>query len=315
MPTAISTPFEGFQDDESTGIRRAFPRLMWGVLGYTVAVVLEGAIVRATGSGAGCGNHWPLCNGQIVFGTPALAKVIEFTHRAMTGGDGFMVLCLLAGALYGYPKGHPVRLGAGLSAFFLVTEVFIGAALVVFGLVVDDPSPARAAVLSLHLANTLALLGSLTVTAWWANHPRIRLSGRAWASLAAVAFLGITGVLAALADTLYPAHSLAAGFAQDLSPDANFLLRLRAMHPFVAAAVGLWIIYYAALRAPGARRAAQAVIVLVVAQILAGVLNLALLTPIGMQMIHLLLADLLWIALVVLCASPAAVAITLSKLP
>jgi heme A synthase len=62
--------------------------------------------------------------------------------------------------------------------------------------------------------------------------------------------------------------------------------------------------YYAAWRAPGARNAAQTVIALVVTQLLAGALNLLLLTPIGMQLVHLLLADLLWIALVVLCASP-----------
>lgn len=304
MRAAPTTQFEGFSD-ESTVIRRRFPILMWLVLGYTVAVVLEGAIVRATGSGAGCGNHWPLCNGQVVFGTPALAKVIEFTHRALSGGDGIMILCLLAGAIYGYPKGHPVRLGAGLSALFLVTEALIGAALVKFGLVVNDASPARAAVLSLHLTNTLTLLACLTLTAWWAKHPRIRLNGPAWISLAAVAVLGITGALAALADTLYPVHSLAAGFAQDLSPDANFVVKLRAMHPFVAAAVGLWLMYYASMRAAGARKAAYTVIALVVAQLFAGALNLVLLTPIGMQLIHLLLADLLWIALVILCASPA----------
>jgi heme A synthase len=290
--------------DKSAGLQRRFPGFAWFVLGYNVAVVLEGAFVRATGSGGGCGNHWPLCNGQVVFGTPALATVIEFAHRAMTGVDGALILAVLAWSFRAFPKHHPARLGAAVSTLFLLSEALIGAALVKFGLVVNDASPARAAVLSLHLANTLTLLACLTLTAWWATHPRIRLSGQAWASLAAVAVLGITGALAALADTLYPVHSLAAGFAQDLSPDANFVVRLRAMHPFVAAAVGLWVMYYAAWRAPGARKAAQTVIALVVTQLLAGALNLLLLTPIGMQLVHLLLADLLWIALVVLCASP-----------
>jgi heme A synthase len=303
MSTVLPARSEVFPPDGSADLKRNFHRLAWFVVGYNVAAVLEGAFVRATGSGAGCGNHWPLCNGQVVFGTPAHAKLIEFAHRSMTGIDTFLILGLLIGAIY-YPKHHPVKWGAALSTLFLFTEALIGAALVVFGLVVNDASPARAAVLSLHLANTLTLLGCLTLTAWWANHPRIRFSSRAWASLASVTVLGITGVLAALADTLYPAQSLAAGIAQDISPAANFVVRLRALHPFVAAAVGLWLIYYAALRAPGAPRAAQAVIALVVAQLLAGILNLVLLAPIGTQMIHLLLADLLWIALVVLCASP-----------
>jgi cytochrome c oxidase assembly protein subunit 15/protoheme IX farnesyltransferase len=284
---------------------RRFPKFAWIVLAYTVAVILEGAVVRATGSGAGCGNNWPLCNGQLVFGTPALATVIEFAHRSMTGIDAVLILWLLVWAFRAFPKGHAVRMAAALSTLFLITEALIGAALVKFGLVVNDASPARAAVLCLHLANTLTLLACLTVTAWWTGHPRIRLGGRAswmaWASLSAVAVLGITGALAALADTLHPALSLAAGFAQDLSPDASFVVRLRAMHPFVAAAVGLWLTFYAMWRAADARKPALAVITIVCAQLAAGALNLLLLAPVWMQIVHLLLADLLWIALVTLC--------------
>ncbi len=178
----------------------------------------------------------------------------------MTGIDTALILWLLVWAFRAFPKHHQVRLGAALSGVFLISEALIGAALVKFGLVVNDASPARAAVLSLHLANTLTLLACLTLTAWWATHARNRLNARAWFSLAAVAFLGITGVLAALADTLYPVHSLAAGFAQDLSPDANFVVKLRAMHPLVAAMVGLWVMYYASLRIADARRPARAVI-------------------------------------------------------
>jgi heme A synthase len=231
-----------------------------------------------------------------------MATVIEFAHRSMTGIDTAMVLGLLAWTFRVFPKGHAARLGAALSTVLLFTEALIGAALVNFGLVVHDASPARAAVLSLHLSNTLTLLACLTLTAWWAGgHPRIRLSWMAWASLAAVALLGITGALAALADTLYPVRSLAAGFAQDLSPDANFVVKLRAIHPIIAIAVGLWLIYYATSRERAERRLAQGVIATVAAQLLAGTVNLVLLAPIGMQLVHLLLADLLWIVLVTLC--------------
>ncbi len=303
MPRVLPAQPGIFASTQSGDALRRFARFAWFTLGYNVAVILEGAFVRATGSGAGCGNHWPLCDGQVVFGTPALAKPIEFAHRSMTGIDAALIVYLVVWAFRAFDRGHAVRLGAALSAVFLVTEALIGAALVKFGLVVNDASPARAAVLSLHLTNTLALLACLTLTAWWAAHTRARLSGPAWASLAAFVVLGITGALAALADTLYPVHSLAAGFAQDLSPSANLLLRLRAVHPFVAAAVGLWLMYYASLRAGIAREPARAVIALVVAQLLAGVLNLLLLAPTGMQLVHLLLADLLWVALVALCAS------------
>jgi len=305
MPRVLSGPSEILKRAQSADLPRRFPKFAWMVLAYTVALILEGAFVRATGSGAGCGNNWPLCNGQLVFGTPALATLIELAHRSMTGIDTVLILVLLVWAFRAFPKHHAVRLAATLSTLFLITEALIGAALVKFGLVVSDASPARAAVLSLHLTNTLTLLACLTLTAWWAGQPRIRPAGRAawmaWGSLAAVAVLGITGVLAALADTLYPVHSLAAGFAQDLSPDANFAVRLRMMHPFLAGAVALWLVYYAIWRAADARKPALAVIAIVAAQLLAGVLNLLLLAPVWMQIMHLLLADLLWIALVVLC--------------
>jgi cytochrome c oxidase assembly protein subunit 15 len=283
---------------------RSFARFAWTVLAFNVAVILEGAFVRATGSGAGCGNHWPLCNGQFVFGSRSTATLIEFAHRSMTGIDTMMILGLVVWAFRLFPKGHAARFGVVLATVFMVTEALIGAALVKFGLVVNDASPARAAVLSLHLANTMTLLACLTLTAWWVRHPRVRPSRMEWLSMGAVVLLGITGALAALADTLYPVHSLAAGLAQDLDPSASFILRLRGLHPILAAAVAVCLIHYASTRTPSPSRTAKLVIATVVVQFLAGIANMLLLTPIATQLIHLLLADLLWIGLVALCWSP-----------
>jgi heme a synthase len=284
-----------------------FARFAWITLAFTVAVVLWGAIVRATGSGAGCGETWPLCNGQLLFGTPVLAKVIEFAHRASTGIDAVLVAIMAVWAFRAFEKGHPARFGAVMTVVFLIVEALLGAVLVKFGLVVNDASPARAIVLSIHLANTLALLAAPALTALWgAGHPRVSWDLRAWATLAALAFLGISGALSALADTLWPATSLEAGLAQDWSPSAAPLLRLRAMHPLAAIAVALWLIWYASSRLGNARWPARAVIALVGAQITAGAINLALLAPVWMQVLHLLLADLLWIAVIALCESPPA---------
>src|SRR5437879_13881938 len=109
-----------------------------------------------------------------------------------------------------FPKRHAARLGAVLSTVFMFSEALIGATLVKFGLVVDDASPARAAVLSLHLVNTLTFLACLILTARWASgHPRIRMKRSAWIIVAAFILLAISGTWAALADTLYPVHSLA----------------------------------------------------------------------------------------------------------
>jgi len=167
--------------------------------------------------------------------------------------------------------------------------------------------------LSLHLANTLALLACLTLTAWWAGgHPAVRLRGKALgtaaANLLSVVVVGITGAIAALGDTLFPARSLAAGLARDFDPASNAILRLRGLHPPLATLVGVCVLLYAVTRAAGnprLKKLAVAVALLAAAQMGAGALNLALLAPVWMQLVHLLLADLLWIALVLLCASPA----------
>jgi len=279
----------------------------WFVLAYNILVVLWGAYVRATGSGAGCGDHWPLCNGQVTPHSGSVATLIEFTHRASSGIDLALVAVLILWAFRAFPKGHAARPGAVLSGVFLMTEALIGAGLVLFDQVAKNPSLTHAWSLAVHLINTLTLLACLTLTAWWGTgKPRVRLRGRArWvaaATLAAVMLLGVSGAIAALGDTLFPAPSLAAGFAQDLSPTANLFVRLRVLHPMLAAGVGTWLLFFAGSAMERARVAAIAVMTLVVAQIAAGGLNLLLLAPVWMQLVHLLLADLLWVALVLTIA-------------
>src|SRR5271157_1973924 len=295
---------------------KSFARYAWAVLAYNLGVVLWGAFVRATGSGAGCGNHWPLCNGTATLGpegAPAsAATIIEFTHRATSGLDLALVALLLIWAFRRFPRRHPGRLGATLSALFLVTEALLGAALVMLQHVAKNASVSRAYSLSTHLVNTLTLLACLALTAWWSTErpaPKgVPSASRVWmagVSLASVLVLGVSGAIAALGDTLFPASSLAAGLAQDLDPAANIFLRLRVFHPLIAAAVAAWLLFYAvsaASRRPDAARRAWSLVALLAAQIAAGVINLLLLAPVWMQLIHLLLADLLWITLVVLSA-------------
>jgi heme A synthase len=282
------------------------------VLAYNVAVILWGAYVRASGSGAGCGNHWPLCNGEVMPQSPTAHTIIEFTHRAMTGIDTPLILLLLIWAFRAFPARHPVRLGATLSTVFLVTEALIGAALVKFEHVAQNASVARAWSLSAHLINTLTLLACLTLTAWWGatGKPRFRYVGRsAWmagASVVLYTLLGISGVIAALGDTLFPVKTFAAGLAQDMDPAANIFLRLRLWHPAIAAVAGGWLLFYcvtSAGRGREARRLAGILGLAVAAQIVAGAANLLLAAPIAMQMLHLLLADAVWISLVLVAAA------------
>ena len=199
-----------------------FAMFTWGVLVYNIFVVIWGDFVRATGSGAGCGQHWPLCHNELVPQHTPLETIIEFAHRLTSGLALILVIVMLVWAFRSYSKGHPVRLGASLSMFFIITEALVGAGLVLFGWVALDTSPARAVVVSIHLTNTFALLASLTLTAWWALGGRpVQLKKQGWLSWAlgisvvALLGLGITGALTALSDTLFPAASLVEGLQQN----------------------------------------------------------------------------------------------------
>ena len=282
------------------------------VLGWNVAVILWGAFVRATGSGAGCGAHWPLCNGEVVPRAPALATMIEFTHRATSGLALLLVVALAAWVFRERSKGHPARRAAVASVVFILAEAAVGAGLVLLHLVGANDSVARAFVMAGHLVNTFLLLASLTLTAHWcATDGRLRRDAASrfgWPlGAAAVGLLGVgkSGAVAALGDTLYPAQSVLAGLAQDVSSTAHFLVQLRVAHPILALAGSLLVAFAAGrvLQATddgAARRAAWAVSGLALLQLAAGLLNLALLAPVFMQILHLLLADLLWIAFVLL---------------
>ncbi len=286
-------------------------RFSWAVLAYNLLVILWGAWVRVTGSGAGCGSHWPTCNGEVIPRSPTAQTLVELTHRLTSGIDGLLVLALFVCVLRARPKGDPTRLAATASLVFLLLEAAIGAGLVKFELVATDASAARAYVMSVHLVNTLLLLGALTRTSWLLSRgrPRVAPSGGPgrWllaARLGLVAVV-ITGGIAALGDTLFPAGSLAEGLAQDVAPSAPMLLRLRVIHPFVAIVVGAVAIAAAAhaastMQSAPVRRMAAAVSALVVVQLVAGMVNVVLLAPGWLQLVHLLLADLLWIGAVVL---------------
>ena len=292
-----------------------FTKFAWFTLLYTLLVILWGAYVRASGSGAGCGAHWPLCNGVVIPRSPQFETLVEFTHRLMSGVSLILVVILLVWALRSHPKGHPVRLGAWLSMVFIITEALVGAGLVLFEWVAHDDSIGRALSMAVHLVNTFLLLAALTLTVWWAmgGAPiRVRSKGfYFWGlvlGLAGVLALGVSGALNALGDTLFPAASLGEGIRQDFSPTAHFLIRLRLLHPTLAVIVAVYLILFSGLsnlRSLGPKTASfsKVLILLVLVQMGAGLINVALLAPVWMQLIHLFLADAVWITLVFLTAS------------
>jgi heme A synthase len=300
-------------------MQRRFTQFAWGFLAYNILVILWGAYVRASGSGAGCGQHWPLCNGQVIPRAEHIQTLVEFAHRITSGLSAILAVVMLFWALRAFPRGHLARLGARLTMVFIVIESLLGAGLVLFQLVAHNTSAARATAGGIHLVNTLLLVGAITLTAWWAQGGgaiRLRGQGPAGALLGlgviAVLALGATGAITALGDTLFPTGSLSAGLAQDLDPTAHFLIRLRVWHPALAIATGIYLLGISQIisrRRPsqGTRLGATLLLLLFVAQLGVGSVNLALLAPIAMQIIHLLLADLVWVALVLLCAATLAV--------
>jgi cytochrome c oxidase assembly protein subunit 15 len=297
----------------------ALRRFAWCVLAYFIAVILWGTLVRATGSGAGCGNHWPLCNGTVIQRSASVNTLIEFTHRLTSGLSFFAVVGLLAWTFAGTVRGHLARASAVASVIFTLIEATLGALLVKLGYTAQSQSPLRPAFLALHLANTLLLVAALTLTAHLLNRKRGYLRGSvrlrapfgALATVLVVMIVGVTGSLAALGDTLFPASSLGLALALDFSSASGWLVRWRWLHPGIAFAASfflIWLLVRAAQRGEQEEghwdnRSLSALVLLLLAAVYAlGLLDVLLLAPLWVQVAHLLAADSLWAALVVLTA-------------
>lgn len=243
---------------------------------------------------------------------PAVATLIELAHRATSGIDLICVLALFAWTFAAAPKRHLARACAAAVLVLTLNEALLGALLVLLGKVAQDRSPSRAVYLGLHLTNTLLLLAALVLTAHFLSRRaaamrgsiQVRSAGVAFAGLLATLTVGVSGSLAALGDTLYPARNLWSAMAQDFSSGSSWLLRIRWVHPALSLLAGAFICWLVvrSLRRPEDRGLAFGVLLLLVLQYLLGVADVALLAPTWMQMLHLLGADLLWIALVVLSA-------------
>ncbi len=294
-----------------------FGRFAWALLAYNIPVILWGAYVRVSFSGDGCGAHWPFCNGVVVPHHMAPAMAIEFTHRAMTSLDVVAAIALCVWAFLLFPRKHAVRLYSVLSLIFLFIEALLGAGLVLLRLVAKDQSAGRVWYLSAHLTNTMLLLAALTATAWLASNPAARprpqnIPGALVGALGVAIFVSITGAIAALGDTLFPASSLRVGVQQDFAITSSRLLRLRIVHPALAILGAIYLIWSAVhvskrLGAPSVRTAARWLIAVIILQLIAGAVNVSLLAPVWLQLCHLFVADILWIFLVVLVLASEAI--------
>jgi len=287
-------------------------RYAWVVLIYNLAVIAWGAYVRATGSGAGCGAHWPLCNGEVMVRPKTIEMLIEFSHRATSGIALISVVVLFLWARRITKPGHPVRTGATLSLAFMLSEAALGAGLVLFQLVANDASAARAFAVGAHLLNTFLLLAAMTLVVHWASGGSpvrldTRRDGFAPFTIGAIALLivSMAGAITALGDTLFPSMTLAEGLSADLSATSHFLIRLRTIHPVLAVMVSVYLGSAAWQMGRTSARGgslARTMLWFIGAQLAAGIINVLMLAPVWLQLLHLLLADLVWITYVFLGA-------------
>lgn len=287
---------------------KSFQLFCFALIGYTLAVILWGAWVRISGSGDGCGDHWPLCHGQLMPEITSWSTWIEKSHRLSTGLYGFLVLFLLYKAYKIFPSRHPVRFWAWATLIFTLIEALIGAKIVLFGLVAQDDSWARALIMALHLVNTFFLSASLVFTCFYSISPSLKKTSDTFnqgAPYVGIGFLtlGATGAFAALASTLFPSESLLIGLQQDFAQDSHFLLRLRILHPILAIVLLIGSFYWARqvptqwLKQDARLHTHQkAFLTLLTTGFLLGLLTLALLSPLWLKLTHLLWAHLIWIS-------------------
>ncbi len=293
---------------------KRFPLFAWGVFGYSMLVILWGYFLRISESGDGCGTDWPLCHGAVVPAAAEFPTWVEFIHRASSGLVLLLVLAMAIWAFRGFQRGHAVRKAAGAALLLTITESLFGAVLVVFGWVASDVSTARVLIRPFHVTNTFLLMAAPVLTAWWATRRTIRvpaLRGRelrlVGPALAGVLALAWTGAWTGLATTAFPAETLREGMGQYLDPE-HILIHLRMSHPVLAVGV---VILVGKLALETHRRFEDSTLrtlslgvgALAAVQLVSGPVTVLMMNPVWARLLHLFLADLLWMGLVLLGAS------------
>ena len=291
--------------------QKYFSRYAWIYLIYNFYVVLGGAYVRATGSGAGCGAHWPLCKGTIVPNFSLIHTLIEFTHRASSGIVSIGAILLLVWAFICTATGNPIRKSALLSFLFIVIEALLGAVLVLFALVENNSSNFRAIMMALHLVATFMLLASITLTAAWSsNFPIMKITPhkkyllQIFSVIIGLLIVGASGAITALGDTLFHPSYVGEGLISDIEYKSHILKSIRIYHPVLAIVISIYCVITCwkittANSSNIQRRLCQMITIIVTLQILLGFMNIALLAPVWMQIIHLFTADLLWVTAII----------------
>lgn len=286
-----------------------FSKFSWFLLLYNLMVVAWGVYVRASMSGDGCGDHWPLCDGDSTPLMGAAARWVEASHRLSTSLCGLLAIVLFVWSLKAFKPGSPSRRGAALVLGLTLFEGLIGAILVKFQLVTNNASPERLAVSSFHVISTYFLMGALAYTALTSagfERPDLKKQGSVLTLLAvgfvSVMFMGISGGISAMGHQLKPVDNV---IEAAMSPATHWMIRVQPLHPLLGVTVGVYLLLVGGLithlrPSQWVRKASRWMVGIYAVQMAVGALNVVFKAPIAMQMFHLTMADVNFVSLVAL---------------
>lgn len=217
---------------------KAIRRLAYVTLALAYLQIVFGAIVRITGSGLGCGDHWPDCFGSFTPVHRGVALLIEISHRygaaiLSTAVVALVVLAFVEREERGVSGPGGVLRSSLLAAGLVVTAALVGAVTVKVGL--------NPVVVATHLAIAMSLLGVLSVTViraggLGASGKMTGATSRAWrAASIAIALAALTLILGALTANLPGAAVACGGFPWCRSIDGGGIgLAVQVTHRIVA---------------------------------------------------------------------------------
>lgn len=269
-------------------------------------VLVLGATVTSTGSGEGCGDHWPLCHGKPY---PPLEReaIIEWTHRFVTSVEGFFLFGASIGAWRLRRRIPILRLLAPLTVFTLLLQSGMGAWAVKYS--------QSSTVLALHFGISLTAFAT-TVLMWRAlredgaaEHrpaPPAAFQVATWATLILVYLVAYSGAYmrhsdAQLACTTWPLCNgeVAPGFSGAVG--VAFAHRLAALGAVVAIGALAWWASKLRDSRPDLHTLTVAALILVLSQATSGAVLIWTRISLFSALLHAALMALLFVCLAESC--------------
>ncbi len=263
-----------------------------------ISSILAGAIVRATGSGDGCGSTWPTCKGKIIPQLSDIPELIEFSHRAVSG-ILLVVTLIIFLKTRDLEKNNLKKVISNYLTFFVVLEALIGAVIVLFEWVGLNSSLPRIVAVPIHLVNTFGLLACFIALYKVVKDDLQSIKGIVDNQFLVVLSLfllsGATGSITALADVLFPSESFIQGFMEDFDKTSELLTRLRILHPIVASLLSILLFFESNRLKKTYKLNTKSLKLMVLVAVTLGVVNVLSNIWLPLSVLHLAIADFLWI--------------------